>query len=89
MKRAATKPSRQTSRSPRGLVERTLLKAARAGGYKITRVSPAKMSKAKGNSRRRDDELMRTGKATPEEIQAKNDMVPGKIEVLDWSPIFA
>ena len=89
MKRAATKPPRQTGRASRGLIERTLLKAARTGGYKITRVSPAKMAKAKGNSRRRDDELMRTGKATPEEIQAKNDMAPGKIEVLDWSPIFA
>ena len=89
MKRAATKSSRQTRRAPRGLIERTLLKAARAGGYTITRVSAAKMSTAKGNSRRRDDELMSTGKATPEEIQAKNDMVPGKIEVLDWSPVFA
>jgi hypothetical protein len=47
------------------------------------------MAKAKGESRRKDDELIRTGKASPEEIQTKNDMVPGKIEVLDWSPIFA
>ncbi len=71
------------------MIERTLLKAARAGGYKITRVSPAMMAKAKGESRCQDDELVRTGKATPEEIQAKNDMTSGNIEVLDWSPVFA
>jgi hypothetical protein len=88
MKPAAIKPSRLTRRAPRGLIERTLLKIARAGGYKITRVPPAEMAKAKGESRRRDDELVRIGKATPEEIQAKNDMLPGRIEVIDWSPIF-
>jgi hypothetical protein len=89
MKRAPAKSSRQPRRAPRGLIETTLLKVARARGYKVTRVSPSDMAKAKGESRRRDDELIRTGKATPAEIQAKNDMVPGKIEVLDWSPIFA
>jgi hypothetical protein len=81
MKSAAASPTRKTKRARRGLIERTLLKAARAGGYKITRVSPAEMAKAKGD--------IRTGKATPDEIQSKNDMLPGKIEVLDWSPIFA
>lgn len=89
MKWAATLPSRNARRAPRGLIERTLLKAARAGGYKVTRESPIEMAKAKGESRRRDDELIRTGKATPEEIQAKNDMLLGEIEVLDWSPVFA
>jgi hypothetical protein len=89
MKRAAIKSSRRTRRASRGLIEKTLLKIARANGYQVTRVSPTAMAKAKGESRRRDDELIRTGKATPEEIQAKNDFFPGKVEVLDWSPIFA
>lgn len=89
MKRASSKPSRQSRRAPRGLIEATLLKIARARDYKVTRVSPSAMAKAKGESRRRDNELIRTGRATPAEIQARNDMTPGKIEVLDWSPIFA
>jgi len=74
---------------PRDLIEKTLLKAARAGGYQVTRVSPARMAKAKGNARRDDLVRIQSGEATPEQIQAKNDMTPGKIKVLDWSPIFA
>lgn len=89
MKRAVSKSSRKTRHASCGLIEKTLLKIARANGYQVTRVSPTVMAKAEGESRRRDDELTRTGKASPEEIQAKNDMVPGKIEVLDWSLIFA
>jgi len=70
-------------------VESTLLKIAKKAGYSITEVSPEKMAQAKGRSRARDTRRMTTGKATPAQIQAKNDMLPGKIEVLDWSPIFA
>lgn len=73
----------------RGLVESTLLKIAKKGGYTVIEVAPEEMARAKGRSRAKDLRLIATGKATPEEIQAKNDFFPGKIEVLDWSPVFA
>jgi hypothetical protein len=73
----------------RGLVESTLLKIAQKRGYKITEVTPQQMARAKSQSRTRDMQLIAKGNATPEQIQDKNDMLRGTIEVLDWSPAFA
>jgi hypothetical protein len=46
------------------------------------------MAAIKGVSRVTDRRMIESGKATPAQIQAKNDMLPGEVEVLDWSPIF-
>jgi hypothetical protein len=89
MKPTGTKPTRKTNRTPRGLIETTLLKIARASGFQVIPVSPTQMAKAKGKSRREDNRRIQNGEATPAQIQKKNDMVPGPIEVLDWSPVFA
>jgi hypothetical protein len=89
MKPTGTKPTRKTNRTPRGLIETTLLKIARASGFQVIPVSPTQMAKAKGESRREDNRRIQNGEATPAQIQKKNDMVPGPIEVLDWSPVFA
>jgi len=89
MKPTGTKPARKSNRAPRGLIETTLLKIARVSGFQVIPVSPVQMAKAKGESRREDDRRVRSGKATPAQIQKKNDMTPGPIEVLDWSPVLA
>jgi len=89
MKSVAVQPHRKASRASRGLVESTLLKVAVSSGYQVIRVSPAKMAKAKGESRLSDRLRIQAGQSTPEQIQSQNDRVPGKIEVLDWSPVFA
>jgi hypothetical protein len=89
MKAVDVNPPRKTSRTGRGLIESTLLKVAIGSGYQVTRVSPAKMAKAKGKSRLSDRRRIQAGQSTPGQIQSQNDMVPGKIEVLDWSPVFA
>jgi len=65
-----------------------LLKIARKGGYRVVKVAPSKMAAIKGVSRTTDRRLIQAGKATPAQIQAKNDMLPGEVKVLDWSPIF-
>jgi len=73
----------------RGRVERALLEIAAENGLKITETTFAKAALAKGESRRRDAELIRTGKATPEEIQKKNSISSGPFRVLDYSPLFS
>jgi hypothetical protein len=73
----------------RGPVEQALLEIAVENGLKVTETTFEEAARAKGESRRRDDELIRTGKATPEEIQKKNSFFSGPIKVLDWSPLFS
>jgi len=73
----------------RGPVERALLEIAVENGLKVTETTFEEAALAKSKSRRRDDALIRTGKATPEEIQKKNSIVFGPIEILDWSPLFS
>ena len=73
----------------RGLVESMLLEIAQKGGYTVVEVSSQKMARAKSQSRTRDMQRIAKGKATPEQIQDKNDMLRGPIQVLDWSPAFA
>jgi len=72
----------------RGLVETMLLEIARKGGYRVIKVAPEKMAAIKGVSRATDRRMIQSGKATPAQIQAKNDMLPGEVEILDWGPIF-
>jgi len=73
----------------RGRVERALLEIAVENGLKITETTFEEAAQAKGKSRRRDAELIRAGKATPEEIQKKNSISSGPFRVLDYSPLFS
>jgi hypothetical protein len=73
----------------RGRVERVLLEIAVENGLKITETTFEEAALAKGESRSRDAELIRTGKATPEEIQKKNSLSSGPFRVLDYSPLFS
>jgi len=73
----------------RGPVERALLEIALKNGLKITETTFEKAAQAKGESRRRDAELIRTGKATPEQIQKKNSISAGPFRVVDYSPLFS
>ena len=81
-------PVARNGNRKRGPVEAMLLEIARKGGYRVVKVTPAKMAAIKGVSRTTDRRMIESGKATPAQIQAKNDMLPGEVEVLDWSPIF-
>lgn len=63
-----------------------LLNAAEELGYKIKLIPFQNMETAKKKSRAQDKVDMATGKATPAQIQQRNDLLPGKITVLDWSP---
>jgi len=89
MKRSSFNPpaARKGSRK-RSPVEAMLLEIARQGGYRVVKVAPAKMAASKGVSRVTDRKMIQSGKATPAQIQAKNDLLPGEVEVNDWSPIF-
>ena len=82
MKRTSTisTPISRNGGRKRGPVEAMLLEIARKGGYRVVQVAPAEMAAIKG--------VIQSGKATPAQIQAKNDMLPGEVKVLDWSPIF-
>jgi hypothetical protein len=73
----------------RGPVERALLEIAVENGLKVTETTFEKAALAKGESRRRDAELIRTGKATPEQIQKKNSISSGPFRVVDYSPLFS
>jgi hypothetical protein len=73
----------------RGRVERALLEIAVENGLKITETTFEEAALAKGESRRRDAELIRTRKATPEEIQRKNSISTGPFRVVDYSPLFS
>jgi transposase len=75
-------------RRSKGGVEKALIKAAKKAGYKVTEVSPAQMARSKARSRARDARLIAEGKATPGQIQSKNDYLRGTLRVLDWSPMF-
>ena len=81
-------PASKNSSRKRGPVEAMLLEIARQGGYRVVKVAPAKMAASKGVSRVTDRKMIQSGKATPAQIQAKNDLLPGEVEVNDWSPIF-
>ena len=58
-------------------------------GLKVTETTFEEAALAKGESRRRDAELIRTGKATPEQIQKKNSISAGPFRVVDYSPLFS
>jgi len=73
----------------RGPVEQALLQIAAENNLAVTETSFEEAALAKGESRRRDDDLIRTGKATAEEVQKKNSFFTGSIEILDWSPLFS
>ncbi len=82
------KPALRNPSRKRGPVEVLLREIARKGGYSVVNVSSAKMAALKGASRARDQGMIDSGQVTPEQIQSQNDMFPGEIAVLDWSPIF-
>jgi len=73
----------------RGPIEQALLQIAAKNDLAVTETSFEEAARAKGESRRRDAELIRTGQATPQEIQEKNSFFTGSIEILDWSPLFS
>jgi len=73
----------------RGAVERALLEIAVENNLKVTETTFEEAALAKGESRRRDAELIRTGKATPEQIQKKNSISSGPFRVVDYSPLFS
>ena len=73
----------------RGPVEQALLEIAIENGLKVIETTFEEAALAKGESRRRDAKLIRTGKATPKEIQKKNSISSGPFRVLDYSPLFS
>ena len=72
----------------RGPVEQALLQIAVQNDLRVTETSFEEAARAKGESRRRDAELIRTGQATPQEIQEKNSFSAGPFRVVDYSPLF-
>jgi len=62
---------------------------AKESGYEIKVISRPEMAALKAQSRLNDARAISSGKLTPEEVQEKNDIFPGAISVLDWSPAYA
>jgi hypothetical protein len=73
----------------RGSVERALLEIAVENMLSVTETTFEEAALAKSKSRRRDDELIRTGKATSEEIQKKNSFSSGPFRIVDYRPLFS
>jgi len=89
MPRKILNPKVAPSGRIRGPVEMALLEIAAENGLKVTETTFEEAARAKGASRARDTELIRTGKATPEQIQKKNSISSGPFRVVDYSPLFS
>ncbi len=73
----------------RDLMESLLIKIGQANGCIVKEVSFRSLARAKARSRARDQRLIKTGQATPEEIQKKNYPFSEGIVICDMSKALA